>query len=174
MLVIVAFYLFIVFRNFALKSCYHGNFVISYDCEISWNFAPICHPWYLRYHFTQWQSHSPEKLTCGLWLLSIVMTIKLPEDRNYQFLWVWLLSISYTWIHLWLFKFIYFNLLCSFLRCIYWMTYAQGLFVKRKHQPKQRKKDKTGSPHNKLRCECNNLVTDVVTSVHITLLCPDF
>ena len=57
---------------------------------------------------------------------------------------------------------------------IYWMTYAQGLFVKRKHQPKQRKKDKTSSPHNKLRCECNNLVTDVVTSVHITLLCPDF
>ena len=54
------------------------------------------------------------------------------------------------------------------------MTYAQGLFIKRKHQPKQRKKDKTGSLHNKLRCECNNLVTDVVTSVHITLLCPDF
>jgi len=33
---------------------------------------------------------------------------------------------------------------------------SQGVFVKRKHQPKQRKKDKTDGPHNKLRYDPSN------------------
>ena len=56
--------------------------------------------------------------------------------------------------------------LCVFVT--YWMPHAQGVFVKRKHHPKQRKKDKSGGQHNKLRCEWNSFVTVTVTTiVHI-------
>ena len=82
------------------------------------------------------------------------MTINIPEDGITNFC---------EFDHYRFTMSVFLSSLCVFVT--YWMPHAQGVFVKRKHHPKQRKKDKSGGQHNKLRCEWNRFVT--VTNVHI-------